>query len=80
MIGLVALILLSSCNTTQMVNQKYPIIPMPKRPNLSIALDKKDLEAMVKYAKKLEVGIEAYNEYATEQNKKIDQHFENRYK
>jgi len=51
---------------------------MPDRPVLSPALDKKDFESMVKYATKLEIGIKAYNEYATEQNKKIEEHFENR--
>jgi len=74
----IGLMTLSSCITTQTINQRYPIIPIPKRPKISSALDKDDFKAMVRYATKLETGIKNYNEYATEENKKIDQYFENR--
>ena len=78
LILMIGLLLTSSCGTTEMVNQRYPIIPLPERPKLSPELDKEDFKAIVKYATKLEIGIKEYNEYAKEENKKIDQHFEER--
>jgi hypothetical protein len=61
-----------------MVHQKYPIIPMPDRPSISKELNREDFEAIAKYARKLEVSVELYNEFATNQNKKIEEHFNNR--
>jgi uncharacterized Fe-S cluster-containing radical SAM superfamily enzyme len=61
-----------------MINQKYPIIPVPKQPTVSSELNEDDFKTIIKYAKKLEIGIKSYNEYAREQNKKIETHFENR--
>jgi hypothetical protein len=76
MIGL--MILTSSCSTTSYYHRKLPIIPVPDRPSLSSDLDKSDFEAMIRYAKKLEVGIRSYNEYAEEENKKLEDQFEER--
>jgi hypothetical protein len=61
-----------------MINQKYPIIPTPNRPSISSELTEDDFKEMAKYAKKLEIGIQEYNKYAEEQNKKIEEHFQNR--
>ena len=74
-IGLV--FLTSGCITTKIVNQKYPIIPKPNRPSISPALDKNDFKEMARYATKLEIGIEEYNKFAVEQNKKVEEHFKN---
>jgi hypothetical protein len=51
---------------------------MPDRPSISPALNEDDFKSMAKYAKKLEVSIKTYNEYAEEQNKKIEEHFQDR--
>jgi hypothetical protein len=69
---------LSSCKTTEHVNQRYPIIPLPNRPTISAELNKDDFKSLVKYATKLEIGIKEYNEHAKEENKKIEEHFKNR--
>ena len=71
-------ILASSCGTTQFFNQKYPIIPIPERPSISSDLTEEDFKKMARYAKKLEIGIKEYNEYAKRQNVKIEEHFNNR--
>lgn len=76
-IGLLMVMITSSCTTT-MINQKYPIIPLPDRPSISSELNEDDFKEMAKYAEKLEVSIKLYNEHATEQNKKIEEHFEKR--
>jgi len=64
------------------VQKRLPIIPKPERPQM-VALTKDDMGAMPdaiqmkviqrdaalkKYAKKLEVGIDIYNEYARKTN------------
>jgi hypothetical protein len=72
------MVLTSSCGTTKLVNQKYPIIPMPNRPSISPELNEDDFKEMARYATKLEIGIKEYNKYAEEQNKKIEEHFQNR--
>jgi len=78
LILVIGLSLLSSCQTTQLVNQKYPIIPKPDRPTLSQDLDEEDIKKLIRHIKKLEIGIDEYNKYAEEENLKIEQHFENR--
>ncbi len=75
---IIGLVTLSSCQTTKVINQRYPMISKPDRPILSSEFDKEDFKAMVKYARKLEVSIEVYNGYAIEQNKKIEQYFKGR--
>ena len=62
----------SGCKTT-MVNDFYPIIPVPERPKISSELNKEDFKSLAKYAQKLEVSIEKYNEYAAEKNKKAEE-------
>lgn len=74
-IGLVAILLTSSGCTTTYYHQKYPVIPKPDRPVLSEELDVNDLKKMIKYAIRLEVAIEAYNTFAEEKNKKLEEEF-----
>ena len=67
-------------------NPRFPIIPKPDRPKLvdvsGIEVKKMSPEsqkavidntnALMDYAKKLEVGIDEYNKYAAEKNKKFE--------
>jgi len=78
LILMIGLMTLSSCRTTTQINQKYPIIPLPNRPTISSELDEDDFKAMVRYATKLEIGIKKYNIHAEEENKKIEEYFNNR--
>jgi len=59
-------------------NSRFPIIPKPDRPNL-VTVDEtakmspeafaSNMNALMNYAKKLEVGIDEYNKFAAEKNK-----------
>ena len=69
----ILVIFTSGCRTTQFVSQKYPIIPKPNRPSISPDLNEEDFKSIIKYTSKLEIGIEEYNKFATEQNKKIEE-------
>ena len=71
-IGLI--ILTASCTTTELAHKKYPIIPKPNRPLVSSKLTKDDFKKITKYAEKLEIGINEYNIYAEEQNKKLEEY------
>jgi hypothetical protein len=73
--------LASSCAQFQgavYYNSRFPIIPKPDRPNL-VSVDEpakmsqeavaSNMNALMNYAKKLEIGIDEYNKFAAEKNK-----------
>lgn len=67
-------LILIGCKTTTLHTQ-YPIIPIPERPKVSKDLTEDDFKKLIKYATQLEIGINEYNIYAQEQNKKVNEHF-----
>jgi len=72
----IGLMILSSCQNTRMIHQKYPIISFPERPRVTKELSEEDFKKIIRYSKKLEIGIKKYNKYARKQNEKIERYFE----
>ena len=70
-LALVALLFLSGCLVqTIYVQPPLPIIEMPERPQISEDVLNERENAIISYAITLELRIDAYNEFAREQNLK----------